>query len=167
MPMRIQACQTTLHVPFMHLGQTLPACGAQVRSQNMTNELKHAFGQMVAAACEAGGASPTSELDSLAPLTVHLFRRCLHTLLSSVSICGSAKVAAFRTLLQYERFWVAAFGACAEVVIATQWPAELEAPRVCRHAMWQCAAYDMWHALRCAPPLYIAPTITTDLQHAR
>ena len=124
----------------------------QVRSQNLTNELKHAFNQLVAAACEAGDSSSAPHLEPLTPLTVHLFRRCLHTLLSSVSVCGSAKVAAFKTLLQYERFWVAMFGVCAEVVIATQWPAQVEPPRLCRHVMWQCAAYDMWHALRCVIP---------------
>jgi hypothetical protein len=117
------------------------------------NELKVAVNQIVEASIEAINETSRDETAHLANLTAHLFKRCLHNLLSSAAVCGSTKIEAFKILMQHEKFWVALFGVCAELVMALMWPvnANASAPVPSKdHHFWQTTAYEMWHLTRCA-----------------
>lgn len=126
-----------MHAPF------------QVRSQNLMNELKVAVNQIVEASIEATNPPLRDGTAQLANVTAHLFKRCLHNLLSSVAVCGSTKIEAFKILMQHEKFWIALFGVCAELVLGSLWPEDASAPVPSRdHHLWQTTAYEMWHLAR-------------------
>lgn len=94
------------------------------------------------------GPQDTTRAKLAAQIASCLHKRTTNFLVSAESVLGHEQVQAFQQLLQFDKFWAAGFGVCAELAFSVLWPDVVEPLWTYADTCWNMSPYEMWHLAR-------------------